>query len=152
MKNIKTSVFSAMIILTIMYQGSVLTQPAGTAMVQELDKVLDKHLPILTKLLKSLSDKSVDAAKIVGIDAASALAKGAFDASKVAGVDAAGELAKGAVQTADKFSAVGHGMVNVAGVVAAVYSVTQLYPIGKEIASYVCPSEEQKILDAAKKL
>ncbi|MBI2344459.1 hypothetical protein HYV10_00095 [Candidatus Dependentiae bacterium] len=147
MKNIRTNIIFTIIIIAISY-NYISAKPAGVGMVEAADKVLDKQLPILKKIMEIISSKGVDASKALGAEAASVLAKGVADASKAFGVDAAGELEKAIADSADKFSSVGQGMVAVAGVGVAIYGITQLYPIGKEVATYICPSEEQKILNA----
>jgi hypothetical protein len=60
------------------------------------------------------------------------------DASSNLGVEAATQVAKSV-----------HGFTVVAGVAVAIYGVTQLYPIGKEIYTTAFPSEEQEKAYAA---
>lgn len=49
------------------------------------------------------------------------------------------------LEAAKQLAALGALGFVVAGVGITAYSIVQLYPIGKEIASIVCPSDEQKI-------
>lgn len=53
------------------------------------------------------------------------------------------------IEAAKQVAAVGTVGCVIAGVGVTAYSIAQLYPIGKEIASHLCPTEEQKIQQKA---
>ena len=154
MKKIKISIFFAMIIFST--KGYCFWNAAGTEFVKEANNTLNNHLPTLQEIMKTLGNNVTDAAKVVGSDAAKSLgsdaakelANVAVDASIGLGGDAASKLSSTITNAVDKLEPIGQGIVVIAGVGVAVHSVMQLYPIGKEIVSSICPSEEQKILNA----
>lgn len=114
----------------------------GVAGIQELGKVTETLIPLVTdgavKITESLGEKAISVSAQVGKEAAKELGSAAVDSSKLG------------LQAIEKVASVGNGMVVVAGVGVVAYSVTQLYPIGQDLVSYFCPSEEQKKLSAAR--
>lgn len=133
MDNIKKNFFCAIIIAFTVHpcwawpEWLRWPKPVGTAAVEKVDEVLNHQIPALKEFTDLAGDKVVETSKVLLSDAASQLG----------------------LKSVEKLAAVGDKAVVAAGVIAGavvvVHSVTQLYPIGKEIVNHACPSEKQKI-------
>lgn len=111
-------------------------QPLGTAAVEQACKGLDdlskSHLPTIGEIATNTSSQ-------LGENAANVLSESVVKTSPLLGENFG-------LKATEKLAAAGPALTVIAGAVVAVHGVTQLYPIGKEIAAYVHPSEEQKKL------
>ncbi len=105
--------------------GIKLWAPAGTAALKLGDQIITKHTPTFLKALEALNNVSAQIEP---------LSNKAVEASAKVGVEAA-----------TQFAEVGKQLTKVAGVGVAIYGVTQLYPIAKDIKSHWFPTTSQQL-------
>lgn len=138
MKNIKKCILYMMTVLLVIphYSMAGLWRPAGEACVHAIDDTLTKQLPVFAKMIQDLTSSGCEMTKV--------LTDGTVEVTKVAGEAVVEASANIGVEAVEKLADVGNLGVTVLGVAVAAYSIVQLYPIGKEIVSTICPSDAQK--------
>lgn len=140
MKNIRNIVFY--VILILFSHNSQYSYAVG---LRDEAKIISQGA---IRVAKELAPALVDASKVVGAEASSALADGATEVAKIA-APALVDASRGIGSDVAKILAPYAGrMVVIGGVFAGAYSIGQLYPIGKEIYQGAFPTEKQKKQDA----
>lgn len=134
MKNAKNVLFCTILIIATITSNYNYTMwnPAGTAAIEKahtaFDDLCKKYLPAITNASSQLGEST-----------ATVLGESVVKSSPLLGENFG-------LKAAETLAAAGPTLTVIAGAVVAVHGVTQLYPIGKEIAAYIHPSEEQKKL------
>lgn len=133
----KNAIFHATLIIAIItsnYNYTSFWKPAGTAAIKDADTLLKNHLPEIGKAVAKASLQ-------LGENAVKELGEDMIKASPLLG-------ANFGIKAAETLASAGPVLSVAAGTVVAIHGVVQLYPIGKEIASYCFPGKEQKALSA----
>lgn len=151
-KNIFYSIIIFSVFKSTCVADLVLDENAAKKLGKHAAIILAPKLPeisseFLHKAAKEIAESNAKIAETLAPAAIKIVEIGApalVDSSKYIGAEAMKALADSNVKIAEKIASVGHAGVAVAGVGVAIYGITQLYPIAKEIKESLSPNPKQE--------